>query len=210
MGRVGEPLHLLVEPVAAPGRAQPLEHLGEELGEMGDVADRIIDLALVERPARPVGEARALVEMPPEQALDQVLVADLLAQPERHRRHLRVEQGMGRPAGQVEDDLDILPAGVEDLEHMLVVDEQVEQRRQVDPLGLGIDRRRLLAVRDLDQAQIGPIGVLAHELGVDRDEVGSGEPFAELFQGLGIGNERMDTHFAALIAGPLRLTKRHR
>ena len=113
---------------------------------MGDVADRIVDLALVERPPRPIGEARALVEAAAEQALDQVRIADLLAEPQRHRRDLGVEQGMGRPAGQVEDDLDILPAGVEDLEHMLVVDEQVRSRREVDPLRLGIDRRRFLAV----------------------------------------------------------------
>ena len=92
IGRVGDPLHLLVEPVAAAGPLQPLEHLREQLGEMGDVADRIVDLALVERPPRPVGEARALVEAAAEQALDQVRIADLLAQPERHRRDLGVEQ----------------------------------------------------------------------------------------------------------------------
>jgi hypothetical protein len=34
---------------------------------MGDVGDRIIDLALVERAAAPVGEARALVEAVAEQ-----------------------------------------------------------------------------------------------------------------------------------------------
>jgi hypothetical protein len=33
------------------------------------------------------------------------------------------------------------------------------------------------------------------------------EPFAELFEGIGIGNQRMDTHFAGLIAGPLALDK---
>ena len=177
---------------------------------MGDVADRIIDLALVERTARPIGEARALVEHPAEQALDEILVADLLAEPERHRRHLRIEQGMGGAAGQVEDDLDILAAGVEDLEHMLVIDEQVHQGGEVDPLRLGIDRRRLLAIGDLDQAQLRPIGVLAHELGVDRDEVRPGEPFAELFEGLGIADQGMDTHRAALIARPPRKTKRVR
>ena len=174
IGRIGEPLHLLVEPGAAPGRPQPLEHLREELGEMGDVADRIVDLALVERPARPVGEARALVELAcragsrPDSG-----IADLLAQPERHRRDLGVEQGMGRAAGQVEDDLDILAAGVEDLQHMLVVDQQVEQGREVDaprPWDRSPPPPRSFA--DLDQAQLRPVGVLAHELGVDRDEVG--------------------------------------
>jgi hypothetical protein len=32
---------------------------------------------------------------------------------------------------------------------------------QVDPLGLRVDRRRLLAAGDLDQAQVGPVGVFA-------------------------------------------------
>src|SRR3546814_1998350 len=56
-------LHLLVQPVAAAGAAQFLQHLGEYLDQIGDVADRIVDLPLVERAARPVGEARALVEL---------------------------------------------------------------------------------------------------------------------------------------------------
>ena len=65
--------------------------------------------------------------------------------PERHRRDLRVEQRVRRLAGEIVDDLDILPAGVEDLQHILVVDQQVEQGLQVDALGLRIDRRGLLA-----------------------------------------------------------------
>ena len=60
---------------------------------MGDVGDRIIDLALVERPAAPVGKARSLVEAVTEQAFYQIGIADLLAMPERHCRDLRVEQG---------------------------------------------------------------------------------------------------------------------
>ena len=170
IGRVGEPLHLLVEPFAAPGAPKPLEHLGEQGGEMGDVADRIVDLAPVERPPAPVGEARALVEALADQALDQVGIADLLAEPERHRRDLGVEQRMRRPAGDVVDDLDILASGVEDLEHVLIVDQQVEQGRHVEPFGLGVDGGGLVDVADLDQAQVRPIGVLAHEFGVDGDE----------------------------------------
>ena len=63
---------------------------------------------------------------------------------------------MGRLAGEIVDDLDILAAGMEDLEHVLIVDEQVEQGLQVDALGLGIDRGRFLVVADLDQAEVGP------------------------------------------------------
>jgi len=45
--------------------------------------------------------------------------------PQRHRGDLRIEQRHRRLAGQIEDDLEILPAGVEDLEHRCL-DEQVE------------------------------------------------------------------------------------
>ena len=77
--RVGEPLHLLVEPAAAAGLAQLVDHLREDRREVGDVGDGIVDLALVERAAAPVGEARALVEHVAEHRFDQVRIADLLA-----------------------------------------------------------------------------------------------------------------------------------
>ena len=160
---------------------------------MGDVGDRIVDLALVERAAAPVGEARALVEAVAEQALDQVRIADLLAVPERHRRDLRVEQRVGHLAGQIVDDLEVLAAGVEDLEHLLVLHEQVEQRLEVD-IRLGIDRRRFVGARDLDQAEVGPIGVLAHELGVHGDEGLLGEAVDEGLEVVRLGNQGMDTH----------------
>ena len=93
-------------------------------------------------------------------------------------------------AGQVEDDLDILPAGMEDLEHILVVDQQVRAAgvRSI-PSAFGSIAAASSLIGDLEQAQVGPIGVLAHELGVDRDEVGLREPFAQLFEGLGVGNQ---------------------
>ena len=168
--RVGEPLHLFVEPRAAAGLLQLLDHARENRGQMGHIGDRIIDLALVERPPAPVGEARAFVEAVPQQALDQVRIADLFAVAERHRCDLRIEQGVRDLAGEVVDDLEVLTTGVKDLQHLLVPDEQVEQRLEIDTLGLGIDRRRLVGACDLDQAELGPIGVLAHELGVHGDK----------------------------------------
>jgi len=68
-------------------------------------------------------KARAFVDLDPQHALDQVLIADLLAHPERHGRNLRVEQRVGGLAGQVVNDLEILPARVENLQHILVVDQ---------------------------------------------------------------------------------------
>ena len=161
---------------------------------MGDVGNRIIDLALVERAPAPVGEPSALVEAVAEQQFDQVRVTDLLAVPERHRCDLGVEQRVGDLAGQIVDDLQVLPAGVEDLEDVLILHEQVEQRFQVDVGGLGVDRRGFVDARDLDQAQVGPIGILAHELGVHGDERLLREPLDERAQPVGRGNQGMDAH----------------
>src|SRR3546814_7984368 len=69
--------HLLVEPVTAPGLDQLVEHHRKNLGEMGDVADGIVDLALVERTTAPVGKARAFIELKADPRLDEVRIADL-------------------------------------------------------------------------------------------------------------------------------------
>ncbi len=153
VGRIGELLHLGVEPHAAAGLDQLLEHAREDLGEVGDVADRVFDLPLGQRAAAPVGEARALVDRLAEPGFDQVGIADLLGLADRHHRDLGVEDRVRGLAGQVVDDLDVLPAGVEDLEHVLVVAEQLEHRGQVDPVGERIDRRGFLLVAELHQAQ---------------------------------------------------------
>ena len=86
---------------------------------------------------------------------------------------------------------------MEDLEHIVVVDEQVEQGREIESLSLGIDRRGFVGAGDLHQAQVRPIGVLAHEFGVDRDEIGAGKAFAELKQRVAVGNERVNEHGAS-------------
>src|SRR5205807_641560 len=89
--RVGEPLHLFIEPAAASGFLQLLDHSGENGGEVRNVRDRVVDLTFVERTSAPVGEAGALVETMTEQAFDQVRIADLLAVAEGHGRDLRIE-----------------------------------------------------------------------------------------------------------------------
>ena len=77
---------------------------------------------------------------------------------------------------------------MEHLQHVAILDQQVEQRLQVDALGQRVDRRRFLLVGDLDQAQLGPIGVLAHELGVDRDERRLGEAVDQRGECGGVGD----------------------
>lgn len=83
---------------------------------------------------------------------------------------------------------------MEDLQHILIVDHQVEQGRQVKAGRLGIDRGGLVRVRDLHQAEIGPIAVFAHEFGIDRNIGRFGDPGAELGESLAVGNQRMDLH----------------
>src|SRR5439155_2364550 len=46
-----------------------------------------------------------------------------------------------------------------------------QQRRQVDPFGQRVDRHRFLRAGHLHDAEDRPIGALAHELGIDGDEL---------------------------------------
>src|SRR3546814_4356895 len=85
---------------------------------MGDVADGIVDLALVERTTAPVGKARAFIELKSDPRLDEVRIADLFGLTQRHLADLRVEDRVRRLAGQVEDDFDILPARMKDFQHI--------------------------------------------------------------------------------------------
>ena len=61
-------------------------------------------------------------------------------------------------------------------------------------IGLGVDRRSFLGTRDLDQAEVGPIGVFAHELGVHGDERLLRKAVDEGFELGGLGNQGMDLH----------------
>src|SRR5260370_36112080 len=96
---------------------------------------------------------------------------------------------------------------MEGLEHILVLDEQIEQGLEVD-VRLGIDRGGVGAARPLDQAQVGPIGMPAHELGVHGDEWLLGKPADEGLQIAGLVNQGMDSHESrAAIAAARRVDK---
>ena len=161
---------------------------------MGHIANGVIDLPLIERAARPVGEAGTLVDLDAEPAIHQIGVADLLPLTERHGGDLRVEHGMRRLAGEIVDDLDVLAASVEDLQHILIVHEQVEQRLKIELGCLRIDRGRFFGVGDLDQAEFRPVRVLPHELGIDAHERGVGETGAQIGESGAVGDERVNVH----------------
>ena len=174
---------------------------------MSHVTYRIIDLALVQRAAGPIGKARALVESDAKPAIDEIRIADLLALPQRHRRNLRVEQRVGGLAGQVIDNFDVLRTGMEDLEDILIVHQQVEQRTHVQPVLHRIDCGGFVRIGDLDQAEFGPIAVFPHKFGIDRNEWRFGQTSAEIGESGGILDQRVYVHLLP-IATCIALTNR--
>jgi hypothetical protein len=105
-----------------------------------------------------------------------------------HGRHLRIEQ---RPRHRVHaqvENLEVLAGRVKDLED-LGIGHQLVERRQIHAFRQRIDRRGLFGASHLGQAELGPVGALAHELGVDRHELGAGQGLAEGREVIGRGDE---------------------
>ena len=100
---------------------------------------------------------------------DQRVVADLVAEAGHHGGDLGVEQRRGHGAEALQEDLDVLPRGVEHLHHR-GVGEQRAERGEVEPFGLRVRSRHLGVAGQLHDAELRPIGALAHELGIDGDE----------------------------------------
>ena len=76
------------------------------------------------------------------------------------------------------EDFQVLPGGVEDLQQPRI-GQQVQQGREIESRGKGVDGSGVVGPGDLDHAELRPIGPLAHELRVDGDEVGLGYASAE-------------------------------
>jgi hypothetical protein len=70
----------------------------------------------------------------------------------------------------VEDDLDILPGRMEDLQHGRIA-HQLEERRKIDALGQRIDEHLRRRARHLYEAELRPERRFAQEFGVDGNEV---------------------------------------
>ena len=144
---------------------------------MGDVADGIIELAIIQRPPRPIGKARTLIDLDAEIGGDQVGIADLFAKPQCHGSDLGIEQRGRRFSCKIVDDFKILPAGVKHLQD-LVFNQQLQQRGEIDARCLGVDGGGFGGGGDLDEAQIRVIGAFAHEFGINRDEISLRQTFA--------------------------------
>ena len=192
---IGELFHLGVDPHPAARFTQFFQHFWEYFGKMGDIGYGIFQLARVERAARPVGEPGALVQCNAKPAVNQIGIADLFALADRHRCNLGVKNRMRGLAGDIVDDLDILPAGVENLEDVFIVDQQFHQRPEINALGKGVNRGCFLAIGNLDQAENRPIGVLAHELCINRHKIRSRKASADIDYVLIVRQQFMDVHF---------------
>ena len=144
---------------------------------MHHVAERIGELALGEGAAAPIGEARGLVQVAAQQPLHQHGVAHRLAEAADHGRDLGVEDRMRDHARQMMNDFNVLARGVEHLQHPLI-DHEVEEGLKVEPRREAVDQHLGAVRRHLDEAELRPKGLLAHELGVDRHKRGSAKPRA--------------------------------
>ena len=166
--RVGQIRKLLRDPIAAPRLLQLTPEALVDHPQMDHVAQRIGELLRRQRPPRPVREARRFVDPAFGDLADQGLVSDFLAVAAHHGRELGIEQRGRHLPGQAVEHLDVLACRMEHLKH-LRVDHEREQGRQIDVPGQRIDRRVALRAGQLHQAQLGPVGAVAHELGIDGD-----------------------------------------
>ena len=190
--RVGQHRQLLGDPGRPPGLLEPLRQRLVDASQVGDVGQRIGHLRRAERPMAPVGEARRLVDRGPRHLPHQRLVADLVAVAADHRRHLGVEERLGQHAGGGLEDLEVLPRRVEHL-HDVPVAEQLVERVEPEPVRQRVDQHRALVALarpgELHQAELGVVGALAQELGVDGDVRVGRRLGAEGGQRVGLGDQ---------------------
>ena len=183
--------------VAAEFRHQALIH-GAQPGHIGE---RIVDLPVGKGTARPVREAGALVDPPAGKMLHQRVIGRLVAETADHGADLGVEQRLGDDAAHMEEDLDVLPRSVHHLGHRR--GQQPPHGRHIEAGRQRIHRPRLLRVCKLEQAELGPIGRIPHELGIDRHIVRFLQTGAECVEvRLGLYEARVGSRNCRLGHGP--------
>src|SRR5690606_24139519 len=131
--------------------------------------ERVGELLVRQRAVAPVGEARRLVELLAGDLLHELVVGDAVAEAADHGGDLRVEDWMRDQVAEMENDLDVLPRGMKNLDDCLI-GHQREKRLEVYSGRQGIDEGGDTRRGQLDQAEFRPEGGLADEFGVDGDE----------------------------------------
>jgi hypothetical protein len=157
---------------------------------MGNVGERVGELRVREGTARPVGEAGGLVDLGLGEIVGQLFVGHRIPIAADHGGDLGVEEGLRDNAAEIPDDLQVLPGGMEDLDHVPVSHERHE-RVEAQALGQGVDEAGIgrIRTRHLDQTELGVIGGLAQEFRIDRDERMLAEAAADGRQGVGGGDQ---------------------
>ena len=111
---------LVEHPVHAAQLAQAAHHLGIGDDQILDVIDRVLNLLIAQRAARPIGQRLGLGQRYAAERLNERAVGNLLALAQKGGGDLCVKNRSRQRAHGVEHDLHILRAGVEDLDHALV------------------------------------------------------------------------------------------
>ena len=160
---VAEHLVALVEGPLEPAQgAQPVGQHRPQLEQVGDVAHGVGELAFGHRPLQPVREPVGLGQGDAQHRVDQPA--------ERRGRHaeepghdLGVEHGGRDRAAGGHEHVEILRGRVRHGDTGPA--EHLGQRRRVD--GERVDERHLVGPGDLDERQVGDVGPLGVELGVE-------------------------------------------
>ena len=156
---------------------------------MGDVGERVGELSLGERPARPVGEARRLVDARLGEVVDELLVGD---RSRRSRTPSRRPACRTAGAGSMPPRFQTISRSCRAEWNTLMTRSSAMRSRnglRSRPARERVDEHALVRRRHLDEAELRVIGRLAHELRVDGDERMRGEARAGGGEGRGRGDE---------------------
>ena len=139
---------------------------------MGHVGQRVFLLRIRQRPLRPVGKARGFVQPLARDGAHQLFVTDLFAKATDHGGDLGVKKRRWDHPGIDVKDFQILPRGVEHLDHIAVT-KQLVKRIKAQPVTQRIDQNRIAVILarhgQLHKTQLGIIGPFPQKLGIDRD-----------------------------------------
>ncbi len=167
VGRVGDRAALLARPLQPAALLEPAADLVGERHQVLDVAARVAQLLVGQRPRVPAREARRLREADPQDVVQQPVVAGLRGGAGESGGDLRVEDigEVDRPLAA--QDRHVLAAGVhDDLDRG--IGEHGGERRGIEPFQR-VEHVDLLAGRDLHEAEQRPVPPLGHELGVETE-----------------------------------------
>jgi hypothetical protein len=168
VGWVGRLGHLGLDPGKAVPLDELLHHAVIDSGKIAYVILGVGELLWVERAARPIREGLCLGKSHACVDLNQRSVAHLLAHAQKRGSDLRVEDRSAGHTHAVENDLEVLSAGVEDLSDPLVCKDVRQGREVLDQDG--VDGTNLCGRTNLHEAELGIVGPLAEELRVHGND----------------------------------------